>query len=51
MVVVAHGVIVGELLEVGHVALQNVIEAHDCATLAGGFCTRRIVGAEIGRLG
>src|SRR6266478_6732347 len=51
MVVVAHGVIVGELLEVGHVALQNVIEAHDCATLAGGFCSRRIVGAEVGRLG
>src|SRR6266851_229629 len=51
MVVVANGVIVGELREVGHVALQDVVEAHGCGAFTCGFRGRRIVGAEIGRLG
>jgi hypothetical protein len=33
--IVAHGVIIGELLEIGHIALLHVVEAHGRRTLAG----------------
>jgi hypothetical protein len=50
MEVVAHRVLVGEALEVGHVALLHVVEAERRRAFAGGRCRRRILGAEVRRL-
>src|ERR1700677_2663866 len=48
MEVVAHGVTVRQLLEVGHVTLLDVVEAQGGRTLAGGDRGRGFAGGVVG---
>src|SRR6266478_8472294 len=50
VIVVAHRILIGELLEIGHVALQDVVKAHGGRAFARCFRSGRIIGAEVRRL-
>ena len=45
--VVAHRIVVGQVLEVGSVTLLNVVEAHRSGPFARCFCGGRIFNIEI----
>ena len=48
--VVAHRILVGQLLEVRHVAVLHVVKAQRGRALAGGYSVGRILSAEVRRL-
>src|SRR5712664_509273 len=50
VIVVAHRITIGEFLEIGHVTLQDVVEAHGGRAFTRCFRGRRIIGAEVRRL-